>query len=151
MDRRRCRITLLNGVLMIVFGIFIAGFGLTWLVARDVYGQSVPVDVPGDYRAWIMAHLQGLLNGLVVIALALVTRIYDDMHASTQKWLMIALITMGWGNVIASFLSPLLGVRGMAFDAHLVNNVVTGIYTIAFIATVAAVFGVSMHLWRDRT
>ena len=146
MSNEGFRITALNGVLMILAGMVLAGFPLAFLVMRDIYGQPPPIDVSGDYRGWVMAHLEGLLNGLLVIALAAVTLIRRPMKPGRQRWLVPALLITGWGNVIASILAPAFGVRGMAMDASLMNNVVWGIFTIALLASFAAFTGVIMHL-----
>ncbi len=140
------RIVALNGVLMILAGMVFAGFPLAFLVMRDVYQQPPPIDVGGDYRGWVMAHLEGLLNGLLVIALGAVTLIRRPMKPGRQGWLVPALLIAGWGNVIASILAPALSVRGMAVDGQLANNVVWGIFTIALIASFAAFYGVISHL-----
>jgi len=36
-----------------------------WLIVTDI-----PVEIGGDRRAWNMAHLEGITNGLILIALA---------------------------------------------------------------------------------
>ena len=49
---------------------------------------------------------------------------------------------------MAAFIAPLLGVRGMIFDSHPANNLVTGVFTIALIGSLTA-FGVAIrHLSR---
>lgn len=146
MSKNGFRICALNGVLMILAGLFLAGFPLAFLVLRDVYGQTPPMDVGGDYRGWVMAHLEGLLNGLMVIALAGVTLIRAEMKPGREAWLVPALLIAGWGNVVASLLAPALSVRGMAMNADLANNIVWGIFTIAMIPTIAAFVGVVLHL-----
>lgn len=147
MGKNSARIAILNGVLMILFGMFFAGVALGWLITRDVYGQAVPVDVGGDYRGWLMAHLQGLLNGIVVIVLALGTRIKQNMPEGREKWLLRTLLLMGWGNVIAAAMAPVFGVRGMAFDDNIANNITLSIFSVAFFATFYAFYAVIRHLW----
>lgn len=147
MSNHGARIAILNGVLMIFFGMFFAGWVLGLVVTRDVYGQSVPVDVSGDYRGWLMAHLQGLLNGIIVIVLALGTRVKSTMPASREKWLLSSLIVMGWGNVIAAAIAPIFNVRGIAVDDNLANNVVLGIFSVAFVATIYVFYAIIRHLW----
>ncbi len=140
------RLVALNGVLMILAGMVLAGFPLAFLVMRDVYDQPPPMDVGGDYRGWVMAHLEGLLNGLLVIALGAVTRIRQPMKPRRQAWLVPALMIAGWGNVIAAVMAPAFSVRGMAVDASLMNNIVWGIFTLAMIASFAAFYAVIAHL-----
>lgn len=131
---------------MILAGLVLAGFPLAFLVLRDVYQQPTPMDVGGDYRGWVMAHLEGLLNGLMVIALAGVTLVRSGMKPSRQAWLVPALLLAGWANVIAAILAPMLSVRGMAVNEDLANNVVWGLFTLGMIPTFAAFTGVILHL-----
>ena len=82
------------------------------------------------------------------IALAFATRIGGELKAGRERWLVPALLVAGWGNVAASILAPILGVRGMAFDSHAANNLVTGLFTVALVASFAAFYGVIAHLAR---
>jgi hypothetical protein len=146
MSDRGLRIVVLNGVLIILAGMILAGFPLAFVVAKQVYGQAAPLNLGGDHRAWTMAHLEGLLNGLLVLALAGATRIGGGVKPGREAWLVPCLLVMGWGNLVASILAPILGVRGMAFDAHGANNLVTGIFMVALVASFAAFAGVIQHL-----
>ncbi|WP_304178098.1 hypothetical protein [Phenylobacterium aquaticum] len=146
MSDRSLRIIVLNGVLIILAGMILAGFPLAFVVAKQVYGQASPLAIAGDHRAWTMAHLEGLLNGLLVMALAGATRLGAGMAPGREAWLAPCLLVMGWGNLAASILAPILGVRGMAFDAHPANNLVTGIFMAALVASFAAFWGVIRHL-----
>lgn len=148
MSENGLRISVLHGVLMILAGMVLAGFPLTFHIVEQVYGQPMPMPVGGDARGWMMAHLEGLMNGLLVIALALATRIGGELKAGRERWLVPALLIAGWGNVVASILAPILGVRGMAFDNHAANNLVTGLFTVALVASFAAFYGVIAHLAR---
>ena len=141
------RFTALNGLLMILFGMFLAGFPLAWVVVATAYPGLPAPHTSGDYRAWNMAHLEGLLNGMLVLLVALVTRV-KPMSAGLERTLIIGLGVGGWGNTVAAFIAPLLGVRGMIFDSHPANNLVTGVFTIALIGSLTA-FGVAIrHLSR---
>ncbi len=141
------RFTALNGLLMILFGMFLAGFPLVWVVVATAYPGLPAPHTSGDYRAWNMAHLEGLLNGMLVLLVALVTRV-KPMSAGLERTLIIGLGVGGWGNTVAAFIAPLLGVRGMVFDSHPANNLVTGVFTIALIGSLTA-FGVAIrHLSR---
>lgn len=139
------RVVALHAVLIILLGMFAAGIPLVLVVAHDAYGQTASIPVSGDYRGWMMAHLEGLLNGLLMIAIAAVTRI-RPLARSRERLLVAGLLTTGWGNTIASVLAPLLGVRGMIFDGHAGNDVVAGIFTVALIGAVVALAIAVRHL-----
>lgn len=141
------RIAALNAVIVIAVGLFIGGFPLVWVVVREVYGQAAPVTLGGDYRGWLMAHLEGLLNGLLVIGLAATTRL-RPMTQTKERVLLWSLLIAAWGNTLASVLAPLLGVRGMTFSQSAGNNLVAAMFTIALAATAAALFVSVQHLAR---
>lgn len=148
MSEDKLRLVVLNGVLIVLAGMVLAGFPLAFVIARDIYHQAPPFAVAGDHRGWTMAHLEGLLNGLLVIAMALATRIGGPMKPGRETWLAPCLLIMGWGNLIGGVLAPALGVRGMAFDGNAANNLVTGVFTLAMLPSFAAFYGVIAHLAR---
>ena len=147
MSKSVLRLTVLHGVLMMFVGVFFAGLGLTWLVVRDVYGHTPPFEMSGDYRAWLMAHLQGLFNGLIVIALGFSTQLTEPISHTREKILASAMLIMGWGNTSASTLAAVFNVRGMAPNESLQINIVMVIFTIAFAATIYVFYVVIRHLW----
>lgn len=138
------RIVALNAVLVIACGMFVGGIPLVFVVAHEVYGQAV--HVPGDYRAWLMAHLEGLLNGLLMIALVSVARL-RPLAATAERWLVPSLLVAGWGNTLAAVAAPLLGVRGMVLDADPANDVVALAFTLALAGSIVALAIVVRHLW----
>ena len=138
------RIVALNGLLVVVFGMFAGGLPLVGVVAHDAYGQAL-FQLPGDYRGWMMVHLEGLLNGLLMIAIAGATRL-RPLSWSGERWLVPSLLVAGWGNAVASFLAPLLGVRGMIFDAHAANDLVAAIFTAALVGSIVAIAIAVRHL-----
>lgn len=139
------RIVALNALLVILLGMFAGGLPLVLVVAHDAYHQAPTFPLAGDYRAWLMAHLEGLLNGLLMIAIGTVSRL-RPMTAGSERILVPSLLAAGWGNEIASLLAPLLGVRGMIFDSNPGNDVVAAIFTIALIGTVVAMVIAIRHL-----
>jgi hypothetical protein len=139
------RIVSLNAILVILLGMFAGGMPLVLVVAQDAYHQSMTLHLAGDYRAWLMAHLEGLLNGLLMIALASVTRL-RSMAPVSERVFVPSLLAAGWGNEIASLLAPLLGVRGMIFDSNPGNDLVAAIFTIALVGSVAAMVIAIRHL-----
>jgi len=69
-DRRRS-LLVINGV-----GLLISAVVSGWLYFFFLLGaidlwpfvQDIPADIPGDRRAWNMAHLEGITNGAILIA-----------------------------------------------------------------------------------
>jgi cytosine/uracil/thiamine/allantoin permease len=81
-----------------------------------------------------MAHLEGILNGLTLIAVAAVLpRLRLSLgQQRTLGWL---LIITAWGNTIASVIGPLFGGRGLEFGGGPAN----GLMYLLFVAAVGAV------------
>jgi hypothetical protein len=139
------RIVALNGLLLMIAGMALGGFPLVGVVVHDAYHG--PAGPPGDYRAWMMAHLEGLLNGMMIILLALVSRL-RPLSAAGERRMIAALLISGWGNSAASIAAPILRVRGMTFDADPANNLVAGVFTLALVGSVYALAALILHLAR---
>lgn len=147
MSNNGFRVVALNALFVILLGMFAAGIPLVLVVAETVYKQVPIFHTGGDYRGWMMAHLEGLLNGLFMIAVAGVTRI-RTMAPVHDRLLVGSLLVSGWGNAIAAILAPILGVRGMVFDANWANDLVAGMFTVALIGAVIAMTIAVRHLVR---
>jgi hypothetical protein len=144
MSDKGFRTVAFQALLVILFGMFAGGIPLVFVVAHDAYHQAGLVP-PGDHRAWTMAHLEGLLNGLLMIAVAGATRL-RPLSKSREQWLVPSLLIAGWGNAVAAVLAPLFAVRGMIFDADPANDVVAAIFSVALIGTVFAMAIALRHL-----
>ena len=68
------------------------------------------------------------------------------MASSSERIFIPALLLGGWGNTLASILAPLLGVRGMVFDASAANNLITAMFTVALVGGVTALMIAIRHL-----
>jgi hypothetical protein len=101
------------------------------------FGLVLLGTMEGSERAWRMAHLEGLLNGLFVIGVAAVGPALhlSAARAATVAWCMI--IT-AYGNVVASGLAATYGVRGLSPGGSVVN---TTVYVLFMIAVATVVVG----------
>ncbi len=99
------------------------------------FGLVLLGSMEGSERAWRMAHLEGLLNGLLVIGVAAVgpTLGLSAGRAVTIAWCMIV---TAYGNVIASALGAAYGVRGLSPGGSIMNTTVYVLFIVA-VATVA--------------
>ncbi len=117
----------LHGVMVIVIGL-LAGFFWTFVL----WGM-----MDGSERQWRMAHLEGILNGLLVLALAAFSerfRLSPRWHARLA-WL---LILTAYGNVLASILGAWWGVRGLNPFSPLTNTVVFLLFAVALVTVLVA-------------
>lgn len=118
-----------HGIVVIVLGL-LAGFP---------FGLVITGDLQGDLRAWRMAHLEGVLNGLVLVGVGAAGGVIT-LSASQARWLWGGLLVAGYGNVVAASIAAACGVRGLAPTPPPSNVVVFLLFT-------AAIIGVFVGLW----
>jgi len=99
----RGRLTLLaHGSAVAVIGL-LSGFGLVFAIlgAWHVWPLTVldGVAVPGSEHGWRVAHVAGVLNGMLMIlgGLALVA---VEATPAAQRWIVGGLVWTGWGNTV---------------------------------------------------
>jgi hypothetical protein len=81
-----------------------------------------------------MAHLEGVLNGLVAIAIAAAGGLLV-LSQRQQRVLAVCVVGMAYGNVVGSILGAATGNRGLAPGGSLLN---TAVY-LFFVAAVAGI------------
>src|SRR2546427_241712 len=103
MTERLQSLLIASGALVFLLGM-LAGFPFTLVVLGTPVG-------PGDVRGWRMAHLEGILNGLLLIAVAAVAAVAPRLRltARMQSVLAWSLLLTAWPNTIASILGPAFG------------------------------------------
>lgn len=109
---------------------------------------SIPMDIPGDARGWKMAHLEGILNGLTLFAVAGTAHLlkFTPRGAWIAWW---GAVSAAWANTIASIIGPLTETRGLAFGG-VWNSVVYLLFVIAIFGIVAAMIAVLQAALRAR-
>ncbi|TMB39784.1 MAG: hypothetical protein E6J55_22275, partial [Deltaproteobacteria bacterium] len=89
-----------NGALVFMVGL-VAGFPFTFVILGKIVLWPLPgalgVHLPGDVRGWRMAHLEGILNGLTLIAVAAAAP-WLTLGPRAQHWVAWLLIATAWGN-----------------------------------------------------
>ncbi len=105
-----------HGILMIfstlLFGVFlwmnlVGGFEI-------IPGYILEFNVPGTPEGWAKAHTGPALNGMMVIAVALVLPMLD-FSAVAAKRLGWIIVLEGWANVGFYFFGNFSGNRGLSF------------------------------------
>lgn len=117
---------------MVLHGVAVIALGL---LAGFPYGQVITGGMEGSERAWRMAHLEGVLNGMLVLAVAGVA---PALALSPRQHALLAwsLVGAGYGNVVASVIGAWTGQRGLALADSAANNLVFAL----FVAAIVAVF-----------
>jgi hypothetical protein len=98
-----------------------------------------------------MAHLEGILNGILLISVAAVGERLR-LSARQSGWVTGGLLVCAWGNILASWLGPLVGGRGLSFTGLSGNSVVYLLFVAAIVGVLAAmtiVFIGARHAARD--
>ena len=138
MPRRLQRLLVAHGALVFLAGL-VAGFpfALLEIHAMTLGSSDAPPPVPGDIRGWRMAHLEGVLNGLTCFAGA---AIGPYLRLSPRGYAILAwsLVVTAWGNIIASFIGPLFGGRGLVLGTSVSNSLMYVLFVVAVITIVVA-------------
>jgi len=125
-----------HGAIVILLGL-LAGFPFAMVLLGSMHGEV---------RAWRMAHLEGVLNGLLVIAVAGIGRRLE-LDERQQRLLAWSLIVMAYGNVVASTIGATFGVRGLSPQGPAVNLLV---YVLFMVAVVAIFVAMGLVAWGAR-
>ena len=143
MNHRLRSLLVVHGALIFLVGLA-AGFPFAMILLA---GPDAPPPVPGDVRGWRMAHLEGVLNGLTLIAVAGVGR---DMVLTQRTQLIIfwSLVITGWGNIVASIIGPIFGARGLTFGGGVANSLMYLLFMAAVIAVIVAMVATVRGAWR---
>jgi hypothetical protein len=115
-----------HGAIVVMLGL-LAGFPHAFVVTGQLAGEE---------RAWRMAHLEGLLNGMLVMLTAAVAGSLD-LTATQQRWLAWSLVAAAYGNVVASVLGASAGVRGLALTGPPANAVMNLLFWVAIAGILA--------------
>jgi hydroxylaminobenzene mutase len=102
--------------------LFVIGL-ITGLWAAAVLTEQVKVPIP---RLALAAHLNGLLGGLWLIAVASTLDLlrYGDRGLRRLAWLVT---TAAWGNWLITLVASVLGVRGLEYTNDPANNAVAAL------------------------
>jgi hypothetical protein len=125
-----------HGAIVILLGM-LAGFPYAFVLLGTM---------EGELRAWRMAHLEGLLNGLLCIGAGSViaSMALADGMRRVLAW---SFIVMAYCNVVASVIGAVTGQRGLELAAPLSNTVVFSLFTIAIVGVFV---GLGLLIWGAR-
>ena len=150
MSERLRSLMVAHGALVFLLGMA-AGFPFAFVILGKVVLWPFPGasawNGPGDVRGWRMAHLEGILNGLTLLAVAAVAP-HLRLGARAQKVVGWSLIVTAWGNMVASLVGPLFGGRGLEFGGGVANSLMYVLFVIAVVAVIVAMVLVSVGALR---
>jgi hypothetical protein len=111
MTQRAATLLVFNGLLVLLVG----------LLAGAPFGAAL-VNGWGDeaVRAWKLAHLEGLQNGILLLALAAASR-WISLAPRAERVVVWGAVLAAWGNAFGAVLGALSGARGLAPQGPLAN------------------------------
>ena len=117
MPERTRALLILNGFGLLVFAIFVGWHWMFALLGEIVLWPIIPpieIDLPTDSRAWRMAHMEGITQGLMLMAIGLA----GPFFMLSQRWhrvLFWSSVVTAWLFSLPTYFHALLGTRGLAF------------------------------------
>ena len=142
MSKRLQSTLIAHGALVFLAGL-LAGFPFAFVILGKIVLWPIPGAIEwapaGDVRGWRMAHLEGILNGLTLFAVAAIAPRLN-LTARAHTILAWSLIVTAWGNMIASLVGPLFGGRGLAFGDSVANSLMYVLFVGAIAAIVIAMW-----------
>ncbi len=125
-------------ILLVVHGagLWITAVLVGWMYMFMLLGEVVlfpfiphfDIQIPGEARAWNMAHLEGVTNGLLLMGLAAIAPLLTLSERQGRLLFWTSIIT-GWGFTLPAWANAFAGTRGLAFDGGpfiggLANNII---------------------------
>ena len=117
MPTRMRALLLLNGLGLLILAIVI---GWIWFIALLGAIQlwpfpiHIPVMIADDGRAWRMAHMEGITQGLLLLGLSAGGQ-FILLSKRQHIWLFWSAIITTWFFTVPPIFNALLGTRGLAF------------------------------------
>tara|TARA_R110000868_G_scaffold100968_11_gene277980 strand:- start:53 stop:550 length:498 start_codon:yes stop_codon:yes gene_type:complete len=131
MPTRMRALLFLNGT-----GLFILAISIGWIWFFALLNAivlwplpiDIPVTIPDDGRAWRMAHMEGITQGLLLMALGLGGQ-FMRLKPKQYVWLFWSSLVTGWLFTVPTIFNAIYGTRGLAFGggpfkAGLANDVI---------------------------
>ncbi len=155
MPTRMRALLFLNGT-----GLFILAISIGWIWFFALLNAivlwplpiDIPVTIPDDGRAWRMAHMEGITQGLLLMALGLGGQ-FMRLSRKQFTWLFWSSLVTAWLFTVPTIFNAIYGTRGLAFGggpfkAGMANDV---IYLVGWPPVVAVhiMLGLTvLGLWR---
>jgi hypothetical protein len=141
--------TLIGHGALLIFLAGVLGFGFLFFLLGDIRLWPIPghiaYQMPGTIKAWRMAHLEGVINGLILWISALLLPLLPFSLAALRRmaW---GLIVVGWTFTVASAFDALFpDSRGLAFGGPLSNNIAFFMFYVGVLIVMAIMAGIA---WR---
>lgn len=146
MTRRRSALLIFNATLVILVACVV---GMPYGEARkEEAGVETWFDVPGTASQWELAHLEGLINGIAVIALAAALNLVV-LSRRSETVIFWGLIGMLWGNVLGGVAAAIGADDSFSADLITGNPLAFLLYGVAAAGAFVGLVEVSRCAWRQ--
>lgn len=127
MEKKLRASLIFHGAIVIILGL-LAGFP---------YALVLQGQMEGEPRQWSMAHLEGVLNGLLCLGAA---GAFGKLALSAGQMRVMtwSFILMAYGNVVAAVIGAVTGQRGLEFAGPVSNMLVFTLFMIAVVLVLLA-------------
>lgn len=132
LNERQRTLLILNGIGVLGAGLFLAGWLYFFMLLEGIrlfpFIEFIKADIPGDRRAWNMAHMEGITNGLLLIATAMIAP-YIKLKETPAKILFWTSLIYAWMFTLPAIANALFETRGLAygggpFEGGLANDLI---------------------------
>jgi hypothetical protein len=151
MPTRLRALLFLNGI-----GLFLLAISIGWiwffaLLHRIVLWPmpfDIPVTIPDDGRAWRMAHMEGITQGLLLMAFGIGGQ-FMRLSPKQYLWLFWSSLVTAWLFTVPTIFNAIFGTRGLAFGGGpfkggMANDV---IYLVGWPPVIAVHIMLGLALW----
>lgn len=117
MTERMRALLFFNGVGLLTLAIVIGWIWFFTLLGRIVLWPlpiEIPISLPDDGRAWRMAHMEGITQGLMLMAFGAGGR-FLCLSARQFTWFFWSAIVTAWLFTVPTIFNALYGTRGLSF------------------------------------
>ena len=124
---RSANFLILNGALVALIGL-IAGVGLLFEVLDAVaiwpFFVELPSGFPGTQTGWQLAHVAGLMNGMLMIVCALAIG-FLEIEGLRRRLIVWCMVYTGWGNTLFFHFANFSANRALALEPSKLGTVDT--------------------------
>jgi len=117
MPNRLRALLFLNGIGLIALSVVIGWIWMFALLTRIVLWPlplDITVSIPDDGRAWRMAHVEAITEGLLLMAVGLGGQ-FMRLTRRQFDWLFWSSLVTGWLFSVPPIFNALFGTRGLSF------------------------------------
>lgn len=152
LSQERRTLLVFNGIGLLLTAVVVGWAYMFFLLgAIDLWPfvTDVSVEIGGDRRAWNMAHLEGITNGLLLMALAALAS-YIRLGVRGQTILFWSWLIFAWVFTLSAFANAVFSTRGLEFGGGpfpgdvITNNI---IFLFGWPAMIGVHIGVPLAGW----